>query len=102
MSVFFRFIAKNQLKVEQGVVTWRDVAWRDERSRFNLFGHDGEDDVLVSSSNHHAERVVFFDGVADVAGGRDSLAVDADDDVIFMQTSAMWGINEYVSDIHSV
>lgn len=89
MSVFFRFIAKNQLKVERGVVTWRD-----ERSRYNLFRHDGEDDILVSSPNHQAEGVVFFDGGADVTGWRDSLAVNADDDVVFLQTSATrWQMN---------
>lgn len=44
------------------------MRWRDERSRVNLLRHDGEDDVLVASSDHHAECVVFFDGVTDVAG----------------------------------
>lgn len=58
------------------------------RSRFDLLGHDGEDDVLVSSPHHHTQRVVFFDDGADVAGRRDRLPVDADDDVVFLQTSA--------------
>lgn len=59
------------------------------RSRLDLLGHDGEDDVLVSSPSHHAEGVVLFDGGADVAGRRDPLPVNADDDVAFLQTATV-------------
>lgn len=70
-------------------MTRRDATRRDERSRFDLLGNDGEHDVLVSAPHHHAQCVVLFDGGADVGGRRDSLAVDADDDVTFLQTSAV-------------
>lgn len=63
--------------------------WRDVRSGFDLLRHDGEDDVLVSSPSHHAERVVLFDGGADVAGRCDPLSINADDDVAFLQTTTV-------------
>lgn len=56
------------------------------RSRLDLFGDDGEDDVLVASSHHRPQRLLPLYGGADVVGRGDPLAVDADDDVALLQT----------------
>lgn len=57
-------------------------------SRLNLLRGDGEDDVLVASSHYRLQRLVLFYGSADVAGGGDWLAIDADDDVRLLQASS--------------
>lgn len=60
-----------------------------ERSRVDLLGDDGEDDVLVASPHHRPQRLVPLDGGADVAGRSDALAVDADDDVALLQAGSV-------------
>ena len=62
-----------------------------QRSRVDLLGDDGEDDVLVAAPHHRPQFIVPPDGGADVAGRGDPLAVDADDDVALLQAGPVQG-----------
>lgn len=54
-------------------------------SRVDLFGDDGDDDVLIPTPHHQPQAVVPLDGTADVTGRGDALPIDADDDITLLQ-----------------
>lgn len=71
-------------------------------SRLDLLGNDGEDGVLVASSHHRSQRLLTLYGGADITGRGDPLAIDADDDVTFTQTSSVTQKDEFVCKLVSV
>lgn len=60
-----------------------------KRSRLNLLGDDGEDDVLVAPPHHSPQRLVPLDGDAHVSGRSDRFAVNADDDITLPEAGSV-------------
>ena len=75
------------------IVPWR-VSERNMKSssclclRVNFFGNHGDHDVFVAPADHHVQGAFLLNDVADVVGGDHRLAVDADDDIIFLEPTA--------------
>jgi len=57
-------------------------------SSVDLLGNNVQDHVLVPPPHHRPQLAVALDGGAHVAGGRDPLPVDADDDVTLLEAGA--------------
>ena len=54
--------------------------------RVNFFGNHGDHNVFVAPADNHVQGAFLLNDVADVVGGDHRLSIDADDDIIFLET----------------